>query len=75
MFLIGVWHLDFDLDIIRNLAYTFPEVLITLSSVKAHLACLDLAQICCAKVGGGSLKLGISSSLGLSRSILQMITN
>ena len=35
MFLIGGWHLDLDLNVFSNLAYTFPEVLITLSSVEA----------------------------------------
>ena len=56
-----IWHLDFNLDMVTGLCYThfpnldwdlaqtFPEVLITLSSVLAQLACLALAQISCAK--------------------------
>merc|ERR1712112_806882 len=33
-FLTGVWHLDLDLDMVKNLAWIFPEVLITLRSVE-----------------------------------------
>ena len=29
-FVTGVWHLDLDLDMVRNLAWIFPEVLIIL---------------------------------------------
>merc|ERR1711954_569072 len=36
-FLTGVWHLDLDLDIVRNLAWIFSEVLITLRSVEAQI--------------------------------------
>ena len=36
-FLTGVWHLDLDLDMVRNLAWIFPEVLITLRSVEAQM--------------------------------------
>ena len=36
-FLTGVWHSDIDLDIVLNLAWIFPEVLITLRSVKAQI--------------------------------------
>ena len=33
-FLIGVWHLDLDLNMVRNLAWIIPEVLI--STVEAQ---------------------------------------
>ena len=36
-FLIGVWLLDLDLDMVRNLAWIFLEVLITHRSVKAKI--------------------------------------
>ena len=36
-FLTGVWHLDLDWDRVRNLAWIFPEVFITLRSVKAQI--------------------------------------
>ena len=29
-FLTGVWHLDLYLDMVRNLAWIFPEVLVTI---------------------------------------------
>ena len=35
--LTGVWHLDFNLDMGRNLAWIFPEVLVKLRSVEAHI--------------------------------------
>merc|ERR1711954_615366 len=36
-FLTGVLHLDLDLDMVRNLAWIFPKVLITLRSVEAQM--------------------------------------
>ena len=36
-FLTGVWHLDHVLDGLRDLAWIFPNVLITLGSVKAQI--------------------------------------
>ena len=36
-FLTGVWHLDLDLDMVRNLAWIIPEVFITLRSVEAQI--------------------------------------
>ena len=36
-FLTRALHLDLDLDMVRNLAWIFPEVLITLRSVKAQI--------------------------------------
>ena len=35
--LMGALHLDLDLDRVRNLVWIFPEVLITLRSVKAQM--------------------------------------
>ena len=45
MFLTGILHLDLDWDRVRNLAWIFPEVLITLRSVKAKIEVLVEAQI------------------------------
>ena len=36
-FLIGAWHLDLVLDMVRNVAWIFPEVLIKLRSVEAQI--------------------------------------
>ena len=36
-FVAGIWHHDLDLDMVRNLAWIFPEVLITLISVEAQM--------------------------------------
>ena len=44
-FLTGVWHLDQDLDELRNLACIFPEVFISLRLVKAKIEVLVEAQI------------------------------
>ena len=43
-FLTGFWHLDLDLDIVRNLALTFPEVIISIRLVTVGLSSVE-AQI------------------------------
>ena len=53
-------HLDLDWDRVRNLAWIFPEVLITLRSVKAKIEVLVEAQI-------SSDKLCQGRGLGLGR--------
>ena len=80
-FLTGVWHLDLDLDMVRNLAWIFPEVLISLRlgegkievSVKAQLSFDKLCQGWVARWPGGWV-VGFETrdqlKLGLSRSIL-----
>ena len=40
----GVWHLDNALDDIRNLAWIFPEVFMSLRSVQAKIEVLLEAQ-------------------------------
>ena len=36
-FLTGAWHLDLNLDMVRNLDWIFSEALITLRSVEAQI--------------------------------------
>ena len=46
-------HLNFDLDIVRNLAWIFPEVLITLRSVEAQIVSVNSVQLrICLSHGG-----------------------
>ena len=42
MFLTWNWHLDLDLDMVRNLGWVFPEVLTTLRSVEAQIQRVQL---------------------------------
>merc|ERR1712112_451435 len=40
-FLTGVWHLDLELDMFRNFVWIFPEVLITLRSLKTQIQLVE----------------------------------
>ena len=56
MFLTGVWHLDHDLDVLRNHAYIFPEDFILLRSVKAKIEVLVEVQISSDKLCQGRVR-------------------
>merc|ERR1712082_467885 len=64
-FLTGILHLDLDWDRGRNLAWIFPEVLITLRSVKSKIEVLVEAQIgsdkLCQGRGSGRGRVGSGS--------------
>ena len=79
-FLTEVCHLDLDLDMVRNLAWIIPEVLITLRSVEAQIQSVYLEQFSSEKllpgwVGGGwsSFEFKDQLKLSLSRSISNRI--
>ena len=62
MFLTGVWYLNDFLDLVRNLAWVFPDVSNTLRSVKAKIEGYDCACGVMGWEGGVQLKIRISSS-------------
>ena len=43
--MIGVWHLDLDWDMVRNLAWIFPEVFISLRLVEGKIEVAVKAQL------------------------------
>ena len=76
--MIGIWDLDLDLDMVRKLAWIFPEILISLRLTKAKLELalgLSKSQFSSEKLlaiwlGGWLSFEFIDCSAQLSRSIL-----
>ena len=59
-------HLDLDLDMVKNLAWIFSEVLIMLRSVKAQIQGLSKSQISSDKLvpgGSGRVWSGLDSAM------------
>ena len=82
MFLTWVWYPDLDLDMVRNLAWIFPEVLITLRSVEAQIVSVNSVQLrICLSHGGWvagwlcGLVLNIRISFSLLLSPIKNIPN
>ena len=64
-FLTGVWNLDLDLDMVKNLAWIFSEVLIMLRSVKAQIQGVSKSRISSDKLvlgGWGRVWSGLDSA-------------